>query len=119
MADRIELGRAGEDLAALYLADRGWVIVDRNVRFSRDGELDIIASRGGVLAFVEVKTRRSRAFGIPAEAVTPTKQRRIRGLAQRYLAERRPRARSVRFDVIEVEPNARGAFLLRHLEDAF
>jgi len=119
MADRNEIGRAGEDLAALYLADRGWVIVERNVRFSREGELDIVASRGGVLAFVEVKTRRSRAFGIPAEAVTYAKQRRIRGLAQRYLADRKPRAHAVRFDVIEVEADARGAFLLRHLEDAF
>jgi putative endonuclease len=119
MNDRSELGRLGEDLAAGFLTDMGWSILDRNVRFSREGELDIIATRGGVLAFVEVKTRRSRAYGLPAEAVTFPKRRRIRSMAQRYLAERRPGVRAVRFDVIEVERDARGTFAIRHLEDAF
>src|ERR1041384_5459560 len=107
---RNELGRVGEDAAAAFLEHRGWTILDRNVRFSRDGELDIVATRAGVLAFVEVKTRRSRTFGLPAEAVTFTKRRRIRALAQRYLAGRRPHARAVRFDVVQVEPDARGSF---------
>lgn len=114
---RNELGRTGEDIAATYLSARGYQIVDRNVRY-REGEIDLIASRGGVLAFVEVKTRRSRAFGIPAEAVTYTKQRRIRSMAVRYLTENRAGARAVRFDVIEVVPEGRG-YRVRHLEDAF
>src|SRR2546429_9440159 len=92
--ERRELGQIGETLAASYLATRGWQIVDRNVRF-REGEIDIVASRGGILAFVEVKTRRSAAFGSPAEAVTWRKQRRIRALATRYLSERHPRGRPV------------------------
>ena len=114
---RSELGRAGEDAAATYLSARGYTIVDRNVRY-RDGEIDLIAARAGVLAFVEVKTRRSRAFGLPGEAVTFTKQRRIRSMAVRYLTEQRAHARAVRFDVIEVVPDGRG-FTVRHLEDAF
>src|SRR6266568_9231622 len=98
--DRRELGQIGETLAASYLTTRGWEIVDRNVRF-REGEIDIVAARGGILAFVEVKTRRSAAFGSPAEAVTWRKQRRIRTLASRYLAEQHPGARAVRFDIID------------------
>ena len=58
--ERMELGRIGESLAAVYLEQRGWRIVERNVRF-REGEIDIVAARAGVLAFVEVKTRRSVA----------------------------------------------------------
>jgi putative endonuclease len=55
-----------------------------------------------VIVFCEVKTRRSDAFGLPAEAVTAAKRRRIRGLAARWLAERRVGARQVRFDVASV-----------------
>jgi putative endonuclease len=116
--ERSELGRAGEDLAAAYLSGRGWAIVDRNVRY-REGEIDLVCARAGILAFVEVKTRRSRAFGIPAEAVTWRKQRTIRALASRYLAERRPRAHQIRFDVIDIAGRAGGTFRVTHLEGAF
>lgn len=113
--ERRDVGRAGEAIAARYLERRGWRIVDRNVRY-REGEIDLVATRGGVLAFVEVKTRRSSAYGTPAEAVTARKRARIRRLAARYLAERRPAARAVRFDVVTVT----GASLrVAHLEDAF
>lgn len=115
--DRYELGRAGEDLAAQYLAKRGWTLLDRNVRF-REGEIDLIVSRAGVLAFVEVKTRRSARYGSPAEAVTYRKAQRIRLLAQRYLGERRPRAHAIRFDVVEVAGDGAG-FRITHLEGAF
>jgi putative endonuclease len=115
--DRSELGRVGEDLAARYLEDRGWHIVARNVRY-REGEIDIIAARAGMLAFVEVKTRRSAAFGTPAEAVTWRKQRRIRTLAALYLSEQHARADAVRFDVVDIARDGPG-FLITHLEDAF
>lgn len=111
-------GRAGEDLAASFLERNGYLIIDRNVRW-REGEIDLVVARAGVLAFVEVKARRSRAFGIPAEAVTPTKQRRIRALAARYLSERRGQgAAAIRFDVVEVARDG-GGYRIRHLEDAF
>lgn len=115
--ERSELGRTGEAIAAAYLEGRGWSIVDRNVRF-REGEIDLIAHRAGLLAFVEVKTRRSRAFGIPAEAVTVTKQRKIRACALRWLADHRARADAIRFDVVDIAGDARG-FRVTHLEDAF
>lgn len=117
MGARSELARAGEDLAARFLAARGWRIVARNVR-RREGEIDVIAERGGLLAFVEVKTRRSAMFGSPGEAVTPRKRARIRALARRYLVETRPRATTVRFDVIEVVSGPRDP-VVTHLEDAF
>lgn len=112
-----DLGAAGEDLAARYLERAGWRIVDRNVRY-REGEIDLVAERAGVLAFVEVKTRRSRAFGTPAEAVTYRKRERIRRLAARYLAERRPGAPAVRFDVVDVLQTG-DAFRVTHLEGAW
>jgi putative endonuclease len=115
--ERRELGQIGETLAATYLTTRGWQIVDRNVRY-REGEIDIIAARGDILAFIEVKTRRSTTFGSPAEAVTWKKQRRIRALASRYLAERHPGAHAIRFDVVDIARD-RGGFLVTHLEDAF
>lgn len=68
----------------------------------RDGELDLIVSDGHQVVFCEVKTRSSVAFGPPAAAVTPAKQRRIRHLAMRWLDENRVRAPALRFDVAAV-----------------
>ena len=118
MSARNALGRDGEDAAAEFLVARGWRILDRNVRSGRTGEIDLVAARDGVLAFVEVKTRRTGRYGTPGEAVTWRKQARIRDLARRYLAERRPGAVSIRFDVVEV--HADGPRLeIRHIEGAF
>ena len=61
-------------------------MVARNWR-CREGELDLVVARPGEIVFCEVKTRSSDRFGLPAEAVTPAKQRRLRGLAARYLAD--------------------------------
>lgn len=117
MHERSEFGARGEDFAALWLQARGWRIVDRNVRY-RDGELDIVATRAGILAFVEVKTRRSTQYGPPAEAVTKRKRAKIRSLAARYLTERRPGVAAVRFDVLDLEYDHRG-FKVTHLEGCF
>jgi putative endonuclease len=112
---RNELARSGEDIAAAYLARRGWRILGRNVRCGRTGEIDIVAERGGVLAFVEVKTRTTDRFGTPGEAVTRQKQIRIRALARQYLMSARPRAAAIRFDVVEVRPGP----VVTHLEGCF
>jgi putative endonuclease len=98
----LELGRHGEDLAADFYRSRGYVVVARNWRAGRAGELDLIAARGGQLVVCEVKTRSSDRFGTPVEAVDWRKQRRIRSLALRYLAESGSRASSIRFDVAAV-----------------
>ena len=94
---------------ASWYADAGYRVLDRNWR-CREGELDVVVARDSVLVFCEVKTRRGTAFGSPAEAVTVTKQRRIRTLAMRWLDEHpEARARTLRFDVASVARGARRA----------
>jgi putative endonuclease len=87
-------------VAAWYEAN-GYSVVDRNWR-CRQGELDLVARRGRVVVFCEVKTRSSTAFGAPVEAVTRTKQARLRVLAARWLEESPMAAREIRFDVASV-----------------
>ncbi len=115
---RNELARAGEEIAARFLSGCGWRIVGRNVRCGRTGEIDIVAERGGVLAFVEVKTRSSDRFGTPGEAVTRRKQQRIRTLARQFLMQTRLTTSAIRFDVVEVRAGGREP-LVTHLEGAF
>jgi putative endonuclease len=103
---RQRLGARGEQLAADWYAARGYDIVARNWR-CREGEIDLIVARRGDLVFCEVKTRTSDRFGVPAEAVTPAKQRRLRVLAARFLAEHDRRVDgggrgALRFDVVAV-----------------
>jgi putative endonuclease len=120
MNERQQFGRAAEEAAAQYLQRRGWRLLDRNVRIGR-GELDLIARRGPVLAFVEVKARRSGAAGAPEDAVTPRKQRQVARLAGLWLAWR-PWALTgvtdVRFDIVAVDATAVPA-AVRHLPAAF
>lgn len=111
----LELGRAGEDLAAAHLKARGWQVIERNLRL-RHGELDIVALDRTTLVFLEVKTRRSFVTGVPQAAVTPTKLRRLRRLAGEYLMERSTPHRDVRIDVVAVHAQLDGAFWLEHLE---
>ncbi|TQK75422.1 putative endonuclease [Rarobacter incanus] len=105
---RRNLGRGGEDHVAMYLAERGWVIVERNWR-CRYGELDIIALDGATLVVVEVKTRSSLTFGHPAEAVDGRKLARIRRLTGLWLAQaEHPAYDAVRIDVAAVIASSDG-----------
>jgi putative endonuclease len=97
----MELGRAGEDLAADWYLARGYQIVERNWR-SKVGELDLVCARGNVVVFCEVKTRRSDRLGAPAEAVTRVKQLRLRRLAAEYLHRHVCGPCEVRFDVVAI-----------------
>jgi len=94
-------GKRGEDLAATYLADAGFRIIERNYR-CLFGEIDIVAEEGDTLVFVEVKTRRSEAYGGPLLAVGSRKQAKISRISLQYLAEKRLRHRPARFDVVAV-----------------
>jgi putative endonuclease len=113
-----ELGKRGEDLAAVYLTDHGLRVLDRNWR-CREGELDIVARDGEALVFCEVKTRRGVGYGHPAESVTATKQRRLRLLAQRWLAAHDEHAPDLRFDVVGILVPATGLPIVTHLPAAF
>lgn len=114
------LGRWGEDLAAAFLEQQGYRIVDRNWK-CRFGELDLVAEGGGFLCFVEVKLRRSNRFGTGAEQVDRRKREKLRTAAELYLQEH-PAVLQPRFDVIEVlAPNGLGTKnpKIRHIEGAF
>ncbi len=117
-ASRRALGAAGEDLAAAHLEGLGYAILDRNAR-GGGVELDIVAARGRVIVFVEVKTRSSARQGGALLAVDAAKRRRLLRGARGWLALHRRRAARVRFDVIGVERDARGRWQVRHLEGAF
>jgi putative endonuclease len=97
------IGSMGENAAAAWYVARGFEVVDRNWRV-REGEIDLVLRAGRTIVFCEVKTRSSDRFGIPAEAVTATKQRRLRVLAARWLAEHPKSRGEVRFDVASVSP---------------
>lgn len=100
------LGIAGEARAAAWYEAEGYEVLARNWR-CREGELDLVVRRGATVAFVEVKARSSLAYGHPAEAVGPDKQRRLRVLARRWLAEAGGvRGEVLRFDVVAVLPGS-------------
>ncbi len=115
---RRALGISGEDAAAAWYVARGYRVLDRNWR-CREGELDLVAREGDAIVFCEVKTRRGTGFGHPVEAVTPAKQRRLRTLAQRWLAAHDAHAPDLRFDVVGVLVRASGPALVTHLRAAF
>ena len=102
---RTALGRTGEDVAAAWYEEHGYEVLERNWR-RREGEVDLIVRKGRTVAFCEVKTRTSDAFGTGAEAVLPAKQRRVRRLATRWLAELTPATGralvDLRFDVVDI-----------------
>jgi putative endonuclease len=112
------LGKTGEDLACDELRRRGYAILDRRYR-TRSGELDIVARDGGVLVFVEVKTRASSRYGAPSDALTPAKCRQVAAMAADYLVRRRPRAHGCRFDVVAVTFDDTGRPAIEVIPNAF
>ncbi len=94
------MGRQGEDLACKYLKKHKYKIIERNYT-TPFGEADIVAFKDGYTCFIEVKTRETDAFGLPAEAVTREKQRKYRMIAGYYCTMLR-REIPVRFDVVSI-----------------
>ncbi len=117
--DHITLGRQGEERAAAFLRRRGYRILEQNVR-AGGVELDIVAAKPRLIAFVEVKTRRGHLCGRPEEAVNAHKRARlIRGAAAWLRESAASRGRALRFDVIACEVHADGSWEIRHIEGAF
>jgi len=111
------IGSVGEDAALELYRRRGYRLVAKNWR-CRLGEVDLIVARDRTLVFCEVKTRRGSRFGGPFDAVTETKRRKLRSLAELFMLEHRAPAHDVRFDVASVSVGPGGPSV--HLfEDAF
>ncbi|HVE81230.1 MAG TPA: YraN family protein [Myxococcales bacterium] len=117
-AGRKELGDAAEQAAVELLERSGYRVVERNFRCPY-GEVDVVAERGELLCFVEVRMRSSAAWGDPAHTVSWSKQRKVRRAALHWLFRHGAGAdRMVRFDVISVLGRGKSA-LVEHIPDAF
>ncbi len=122
MSDRRRhTGQQGEVIARAYLQQKGYGIIATNWR-CRAGEIDVIATDGPVLVFVEVRTRRSSIHGSAEESITPAKQRRLAALAQAYLQNLAQHGTSWqgawRIDVLALRLSATGSAYVQHFQHA-
>ncbi len=108
-------GRLGEEKAAQFLVERGYEIIERNLRIGR-AEIDLFVREGDEFAFVEVKTRSSSRFGFPEESVDQRKEKVLIEAANEY-CHLHPEVEGVRIDVISVI-DANGRCEIRHFKDA-
>jgi len=117
MATHNELGKEGEALAASYLQQKGYTIICQNWRY-RNYEIDIIASKGKKLHFVEVKTRSTSRFGHPEESVTKKKFRFLKQAADEYLFQN-PGYKWIQYDIVSITFGKEGPAEYFLLEDVF
>lgn len=117
MGNSHELGRNAEARAAAYLRTRGWRIRHANWR-CRHKEIDLVAERDGVVAFVEVKARTGTAYGHPLEAIDPRKRRGLAQAARLWVARHGRRGEAYRFDTVSVLATPEG-LSVEHTEDAW
>jgi len=111
-------GLQGEELAIQYLKATGWRILEHRFRMGRL-EVDVVARKGHLVAFLEVKTRWGARFGTPPQAVTWAKRREIVRVANAWVDRHGSPDDAYRFDVIGVTLSAKGKYRLEHIEDAF
>lgn len=99
-----DIGDRGEDLAASFLAENGYRVLERNYRFERN-EVDLVCldpDQGGEIVFVEVKTRTGRGYGPPEASVTEEKKAALVEVSRAYLHERQLEGAPARFDVVGI-----------------
>jgi putative endonuclease len=113
------LGAIGEKIAQDFLIDNNYKILMLNYRFSRMGEIDIIAREKEYICFIEVKTRRNTLFGMPSEAVDKRKQARMIKLAYIYLKAHNIKDGNVRFDIVEILYKGQNDYSINLIENAF
>lgn len=116
MAQHIELGKKGEQLAVDFLIKNGYNILDRNYRFDR-AEVDIIARKEEILSIIEVKTRTNIDFGNPQDFVKPKQIKNLVKAVNEYITENNVDL-EVRFDIISIIKKD-NKFQIEHLKDAF
>lgn len=114
----LSFGKTGEDLALRLLVDKGYSILERNFR-TKFGEIDIIAKDKEIFVFVEVKTRGSENFGLPFEAISKAKQRKISKMAVAFMQEKGFLGEMARFDVISIIYSVEGGYKFELFKDAF
>jgi putative endonuclease len=116
MAAHNELGKKGEDMAAQWLQLRGYTLLHRNWRHSH-AEVDIIASKNNILHFIEVKARKTEAFGLPEESVGDKKMEMLMNAAEEFLY-RFPEWKRIQYDILSITLRSSSTdFLL--IEDVF
>lgn len=117
MAQHNDLGKQGEVLAASFLVEKGYEILDENWVYGK-AEVDLIAYVNRQIVFVEVKTRTSVSFGMPEDFVSDAKQKQMELAANEYI-ELMNHQGEVRFDIISVLLDQKDKFTIKHIEDAF
>lgn len=100
MARHNDTGKKGEELAARFLEEKGYEIVEKNYRWKRY-EIDIIAKKEPFLVFVEVKTKTNISFGNPEDDVTDKKAAQVTAAAEEYVYETGWK-KEIRFDIVAV-----------------
>jgi putative endonuclease len=117
MAKHNETGLKGEQIAENFLLNKGFTILHRNWRFEKK-EVDLIACKGDLLVFIEVKTRKSSLFGFPEEYVGAKKQGLMRQAAEAFIGEY-PQYSTIRFDIISILLDKNIVKEIMHFKDAF
>lgn len=118
MPDRRATGKDGEQRALAFLKRRGFTILTTNYRF-KTGEIDIIARKKALIAFIEVKTRLSTRYGYPEEAINKRRQRRMIQTAKHFLVSNKLYDKmDIRFDVLALLRNDT-SFKIEYFENAF
>lgn len=117
MSQKQILGKYGEDVAAQYLLDRGYEILERNWRCAI-GEIDLVAKDKSRFVFVEVKTRNGTGYGHPFEAITAIKMSRMRKLVAQWCIQNEKSGAQVRLDAISVLVKS-GRVAVEHLKQVF
>ena len=114
MNSKQKLGKRGEHIACTYLKKRRYEIIEKNF-FCKLGEIDIIAKQENIIIFIEVKTRKNKYYGNPAEAINKTKKIHMYNVAKYYMQIKELRNIQVRFDAIEIMME-RGEIKINHIK---
>lgn len=117
MLKHTEIGTKGELLAANFLINKGYAILETNWRTGKK-EVDIIAESSDSIVFVEVKTRSNFDFGFPEEAVTEAKKKLLKQAAEEYFDQKKS-LKNLRFDIISILQKGSNTIEIIHLVDAF
>jgi putative endonuclease len=117
MSKHSKIGIKGEQIAASFLLNKGYIILHHNWHSGKK-EVDIIAEKDGILVIVEVKTRSSYDVSFPEEAVTHKKQQFLRFAAQSF-SDAHPEYRNIRFDIISILMDDKQVKEIVHFEEAF